>query len=354
MLMVRHLVQTEQTRMCTRKNLITDVNGLIVGNSEDPNIFSGVTVIIGEAPLAAAVDVRGGAPGTRETDALGLAGTVEEVHAIVLSGGSAFGLDAAGAVQGWLAARGVGFAVGTARVPIIPQAVLFDLLNGGRKDWARDRADASPYRRLAIAACEAAARDFAIGSAGAGYGATTATLRGGLGSASADCGDGILVGALVAANPLGSATIGEGPHFWAAPLEEDKEFGGRGWPHAFSAADRAVRLKGSAPANTTIAVVATNARLSKAGCHRLAVMAQAGLARAITPIHTPLDGDTVFAVSTGRAAELEHPHALARVGAKAADCLARAVARAIHAAAPVPAGWIGPPAYRTRFLEDPA
>jgi len=328
-------------------NLITDVPGLRVGNAHDPRAMSGVTVLLPDQGAVAAVDVRGGAPGTRETDALGLAGVVDAVHAVVLSGGSAFGLDAAGGVQGWLAARGIGFAVRTARVPIVPQAILFDLLNGGDKAWGAD----PPYRRLGVEACEAAAAMFEIGSAGAGFGATTATLRGGLGSASLRLDDGTTVGAIVAANPLGSVTVGERPEFWAAPFEQGREAGGLGIPERWPDHALALRLKGAEPTNTTIAVVATDAALSKPECLRLAVMAQSGLARAVYPVHTPLDGDTVFALSTAARPGSLTAYELATLGAAAADCLARAVARAVYWAAPVPPGWLGPPAHRTRFPE---
>lgn len=336
------------------RNLITDISGLHIGNAHDPAVMSGVTVLLCDRPLVAAVDVRGGAPGSRETDALSLTGVVDQVHGIVLSGGSAFGLDAAGGVQCWLARRGIGFAVGSARVPIVPQAILFDLLNGGEKAWGMT----PPYRDLAIAACESAGRTFQLGSAGAGYGATSAGLRGGLGSASVFLGDGLVVGALVAANPLGSVTIGDGPEFWAAPFEHGSEFGGLGMPARWPEAATEIRMKGSAStdgtertstANTTIAIVATNARLSKAECHRLAVMAQTGLSRAIYPVHTPLDGDTVFAVSTADAPEPLSYTALAHLGAQAANCLSRAIARAVYEADHAPPGWTGPPAYRARF-----
>jgi L-aminopeptidase/D-esterase-like protein len=330
----------------TPRNLITDVGGLAVGHAHDAALMSGVTVLIPARPAVAAVDVRGGGPGTRETDALGLAGTVAEVHAIVLSGGSAFGLAAATGVQCWLAERGIGFPVGAARVPIVPQAILFDLANGGDKAWG----PTPPYERLGRAASSAAGPDFAIGSVGAGTGATTATLRGGLGSASADIGGGLVVGALVAANPLGSVTIGDTAHFWAAPFERDGELGGLGFPVRWPADAARPRLKGSAAgASTTIAVVATNARLSKPEAYRLAVMAQSGLARAIHPVHSPLDGDVVFALATGEIELTEPLPQLTRLGAAAADTLARAVARGVYAAAPAPAGWTGPPAWRTRF-----
>jgi hypothetical protein len=162
------------------RNLISDIAGVRVGNAHDERLGSGVTVLLADNRLIAAVDVRGGGPGTRETDAVSLAGMVDEVHAIVLSGGSAFGLSAATGVQSWLAERGVGFAIRSARVPLVPQAVLFDLLNGGNKAWG----SSPPYEGLGRMACEAASANFAIGSAGAGFGATTARTRGGLGSAS--------------------------------------------------------------------------------------------------------------------------------------------------------------------------
>jgi L-aminopeptidase/D-esterase-like protein len=327
------------------RNLITDVAGLVVGNAHDEELLSGVTVLIPDQAAVAAVDVRGGGPGTRETDALGLAGSVEEAHAIVLSGGSAFGLAAATGVQVWLAERGRGFAVGSARVPIVAQAVLFDLLNGGNKVWGAT----PPYEQLARRACEGAGRDFEVGSAGAGYGATTATLRGGLGSASEILAGGLVVGALVAVNAVGSATVGETRHFWAAPFEKGQELGGHGVPSPWPADGLAIHLKGGRASATTIAVVATNAALSRSEVHRLAVMAQTGLARALYPVHTPLDGDTVFAIATGEAA-LPDPHAgLAGLGTAAANALARAVARGVYEAAPAPRGWIGPPAWRTRF-----
>ena len=330
------------------RNLITDVPGLRVGNAHDDVIMTGVTVLIPSAAATASVDVRGGGPGTRDTDTIALSGTVEQVHAIVLSGGSAFGLAAASGVQSWLAARGIGYAVLTARVPIVPQAIHFDLLNGGNKSWG----ESPPYERLARAACDTAGEEFALGSAGAGYGATTATLRGGLGSASDVLPGGLVVGALVAVNAVGSVTVGDTPHFWAAPFERNREFGGHGLPARCSDAMLAPRLKGAAPGqSTTIAVVATNARLTKPQAHRLAVMAQTGLARAIHPVHTPLDGDTVFALATGEAALADSIYDLTLLGTAAAGTLARAVARAVYTAAPAPPGWTGPPAYAERFPE---
>lgn len=332
------------------RNLITDVPGLTVGNAHDNRLMSGVTVVLGERALVAAVDPRGGGIGARETDALRAEGTVDEVHGLVLSGGSAFGLDAASGVQAWLREGGVGFAVGDVRVPIVPGAILFDLLNGGDKDWGR----LPPYAELGYQAAQNASADFGIGSAGAGFGATTAVLRGGLGSASQSLDDGTVIGALVAVNPAGTVTIGSGPHFWAAPFEQHGEFGGLGWPSAFEANDLELRLKGTAGQSTVLAVVATSAVLDRRQAQRVAIMAQTGLARAIYPVHSPLDGDIVFAVATGATAAPAGVAGLARIGAAAADVLARAVARGVHAAAPPPPGWTGPPAWIERFGGDPA
>ena len=325
-------------------NLITDVAGLRVGHAEDAALRSGVSVVVFDAPAVAAVDVRGGAPGARETDLLALENTVERVDALVLSGGSAFGLDAAGGAMAALRAMGRGFAVGDARVPIVPAAILFDLTNGGDKDWGLH----APYRDLGLAATQAAGAPAALGSVGAGVGARLGTgLRGGLGQASAvDPVTGATVGALVAVNALGAATVGDGPHFWAAPFERDAEFGGLGWPDRFADAPPAARGPGE---STTLAVVATDAALTGPQAKRLAVMAQDGLARALRPAHTPLDGDLVFAAATGPGPTVTDVAALSALGALAADTLARAVARGVWAAASS-AGMDGmPPAWRDRF-----
>ncbi|MGI9407103.1 MAG: P1 family peptidase [Hyphomicrobiaceae bacterium] len=331
-------------------NLITDVPGLAVGNADDPQLRSGVTVVLPASPAIAAVDVRGGGPGTRETDALGLGGTVDEVHGLVLSGGSAFGLGAATGVQNVLRAKGIGFEVGTARVPIVPGAILFDLMNGGDKEWP----DSPPYEQFAERACHAANTSFELGTAGAGYGATTARYAGGLGSASLDLGDGLFVGALAAVNPLGCVTLGDGPHVWAAPLEINGEFGGHGWPENISGLPDEPPLKGgrnsTAPGeNTTLCVVATNACLTKRQCWRLAVMAQTGLARAIFPVHTPLDGDVVFALSTCGTSAPETTADLARLGAHAATTLARAITRGVCEAGRNGDDWPGETAWSARF-----
>jgi L-aminopeptidase/D-esterase-like protein len=327
------------------RNLITDVPGVAVGNAGDERLKSGVTVVLCEAPSVAAVHVMGGAPGTRETDLLAPEQTYGAVDAVVLSGGSAFGLDAAGAVAADLAAAGRGLAVGAARVPLVPAAILFDLLNGGDKAWGTE----PPYRRLGSAALAAAAADFAVGSAGAGLGATTANLKGGLGSASVRVTSGITVGALAAVNALGQATIGVTGHFGAAPFEAGNEFGALGWPAPFPADATALRHKGrAAPGeNTTIAVVATDARLTKAEAKRIAIMAHDGFARALWPSHTPFDGDLVFALSTGQVALEDPAAALIEIGSAAAACIARAIARGVHAATPAPGDRL--PTWRERF-----
>lgn len=332
-----------------RRNQITDVPGLRVGNAHDAAVMTGVTVVLPDKPAVGAVDVRGGGPGTRDTEALGLGGTVSEVHGIVLSGGSAFGLAAATGVQSWLAERGVGFAIGSARVPIVPQAIVFDLLNGGEKAWG----PTSPYERLGRQACEAATSDFAEGSAGGGYGATSATLRGGLGSASTLMASGVVVGALAVVNPVGAVTLGDTRHFWAAPFEQNGEFGNHGWPEPIGAEHLLPSIKGGPMRSTTIAVVATNARLTKPEAYRLAVMAQTGLARAIYPVHTPLDGDIVFALATGDIPLADAGLGLALLGAEAANVMARAIARGVFLASPTPPGWTGPPAWITRFGDGP-
>lgn len=305
-------------------NLITDVEGLRVGNAEDARLKSGVTVLTADAPFACGVHVMGGAPGTRETDLLAADKMVQAVDALVLSGGSAFGLGAAEGVMAGLRAAGRGFAVGAARVPIVPAAILFDLLNGGDKGW-----EESPYPALGRRALDAAGRRFALGTAGAGTGAATAQWKGGLGSASAVLEDGTTVGALVAVNALGSVTAPSG-QFWAAPWEMGEEFGGLGLGGPFDAGHEPTPQKRLGEA-TTIAIVATDAALDKAGLTRMAVAAHDGLARAILPSHTPMDGDLVFALSTGKRAG--DPF---RLGHAAACVLARAVARAVFEATPAP------------------
>lgn len=308
------------------RNLITDVDGLRVGNAQDPALGSGTTVLLGDAPFTAAVHVMGGAPGTRETDLLAPDKTVQEVDALVLSGGSAFGLDAASGVTDGLRAMGRGFAVGDQRVPIVPGAILFDLLNGGDKTW-----ESNPYGTLGRAALDAAQIDFALGSQGAGFGATTMDLRGGLGSASCVLECGITVGALVAVNPLGR-TCDEQGRFFAAPWQLDAELGGR--PTGEMPPDWEPFGASGPHEATTIAIVATDAQLSQAQATRLATAAHDGMARAIQPSHTPMDGDLVFAAATGARPLPDPIWDSLRLGHAAASCLARAIARGVYAADP--------------------
>jgi D-aminopeptidase len=317
------------------KNLITDVSGLKVGNAQDDRIKTGSTVLVGDAPFVASVHVMGGAPGTKETDLLAPDKTVDAIDALVLSGGSAFGLDACSGVMDGLREMGRGFAVGNMHIPIVPGAIVFDLINGGAKDWGEN-----PYRGLGRAALADAGQDFELGTAGAGTGALAAMQKGGLGSASLVLSDGTTVGALVVVNALGSVTTPGDTHFWAAPFELDSEFGGAGPDQArghvqpqHSRKERAMMLQATAGANTTIAIVATDAALTKTQCHRLAVTAHDGMARAIVPAHTPLDGDLVFGVSTGKGDTVDHTR-FREIAAAAAVCLSRAIARGVYEATP--------------------
>jgi D-aminopeptidase len=314
------------------RNLITDVSGIKVGHADDARLASGVTAILFDKPAAAAVDVRGGAPGTRDTDLLDAHRSVPQVDAVVLSGGSAFGLDSPSGVQAWLRAKGRGFAVGDVVVPIVCGAVCFDLTNGGDKDWGQF----PPYRDLGFAAAEAASLTFRLGTVGAGYGATVFDLKGGLGSASAKTREGHTVGAIVAVNACGSVTVGTSRHFWAAPFEQGNEFGGCGPAASVPPEALVPHAKGRPGENTTIALVATDASLDKAQCLQLAVMAQDGLARAIYPVHTTLDGDTVFAAATGYRPLKAPVSEVSEIGAVGANVLARAVARAIYEATALP------------------
>ena len=288
----------------------------------------------------AGVDVRGGGPGGRETDALSPENLVGRAHALVLSGGSVFGLAAADGVAAVLSSRGIGLQLrreGIA-IPIVPAAVLHDLANGGDKSWGLS----PPYRELGMRALAAADAEFALGSVGAGRGAMAGSLKGGIGSSSVDLGEGLIVGALVALNSVGSPMMPDGKTYWAWAFELGQEFGGGGPPKS------TMDLSDPAPgdsrlawalrrlqtgANTTLAVVACNADLSTAECKRLAMMAQDGIARAVRPAHTPFDGDTIFAVASGELAldkNLVRAAEIGRIGSAAADCLARAIARAVH------------------------
>lgn len=316
------------------RNLITDVAGLRVGNAQDARIKTGVTVLTADRPFIASVDVMGGAPGTRETDLLAPERMVEDIDALVLAGGSAFGLDAASGVVDGLRRQGRGFVVGPMSIPIVPAAIVFDLINGGEKDW-----DTNPYPALGAAAFANAAEDFALGSVGGGTGALSANLKGGLGSASLILPSGHTVGALVVANPTGSVTMGDSRHFWAAPFEANGEFGGLGpltEAMSFAQTARSKRDRQGPLGNTTIAIVATDAILTKSQAKRLAVAAQDGIARGASPTHSQVDGDLVFALST-RARTLQDPVLdLVQLGHAAAVCLSRAMARAIYLAQAAP------------------
>lgn len=320
-------------------NTITDVPGLKVGQAQDEHVRTGVTVILPDDRAVCGVDVRGGGPGTRETDALQPHTLVDAVDALVLSGGSSYGLAAADGVAGVLGAQRRGFELMSSPdvpvSPIVPAAILYDLANGGDKHWG----EAPPYAPLGRAAVQAASREVTPGRAGAGYGARAGTLPGGIGSASIQTGDGYTIGAIVAVNCFGAVKVPGTDAFWAAPFEIGGEFGGVPIPAdaAFDAENwGAAKLNPAPGTNTTIAVIATDAVLTSAEAKRLAQMASAGFARAIRPVFTPFDGDVVFALSTGQRA-LAEPTALtlSRLGSLAADCLTRAIARGVFEAAKV-------------------
>lgn len=320
------------------RNLITDVPGLLVGQATDERAMSGVTVLQFDGGWPAAVDVRGGGPGTRETEALAPENLIGRAHAVVLAGGSVFGLAAADGVAAALSVRRIGLILrpGSPAIPIVPAAVLHDLGNGGDKAWGLE----PPYRALGMHALENASADFALGSVGAGRGAMAGLIKGGIGSASIDLGQSLVVGALIALNSIGSALMPDGETYWAWPFELDDEFGGMKPPVTPLRIDdpapeesRLTELGRLQPgANTTLGVVACSAALTNAECKRVAMMAQDGIARAVRPAHTPFDGDTVFALGSG-AVELDrrvHRAAqVGRLGSAAADCVARAIGRAV-------------------------
>lgn len=289
--------------MADERDCFTDIAGLRVGHAHDAAARTGVTVILPDAAATMAVDVRGGGPATRETDALSPHTLVERVHALVLSGGSVFGLAAADAVAVALSAAGIGLAAGPRLIPVVPAACLFDMANGGDKDWLEP-----PHRALGQAALAAVTRPDASGRVGAGFGATAGSRPGGIGSASVTA-HGLTVGALVAVNSFGEVYPGEPPTGEVA-LPKLRAAGGL------------------AAQSTCIGAVATAAPLTRAQAQRVAMMAHDGLARVIRPIHTPFDGDTLFALSTGEASGVD-PVTLAILGTLAADAVARAVRRAV-------------------------
>jgi L-aminopeptidase/D-esterase-like protein len=321
------------------KNLITDVPGLLVGHATDEAARTGVTTLLCTAGWPAGVDVRGGGPGVRESEALAAENLVGRAHAIVLAGGSVFGLAAADGVASALSARGVGLHLrsDSLAIPIVPGAVLHDLANGGDKGWKSE----PPYRQLGIRALQSAQPLFALGSVGAGRGAMAGLMKGGIGSASLDLGEGLRVGALVALNSVGSALMPDGRTYWAWAFELDGELGGAAPPGPGMDLSNPIpeesRLQGigrlQPGANTTLGVVACTADLSTAECKRVAIMAHDGIARAVRPAHTPFDGDTVFALASGEVAlgrDLIRAAHVARLGSAAADCVTRAIARAVH------------------------
>lgn len=325
-----------QTRPGPR-NLITDVAGIRVGQAQCTAARTGVTVVLTDARATCACDVRGGGPGTRETDALDLENLVEAVDAVVLSGGSVYGLAAADGVCAFLGAQGRGFRFdhlgpNVPSAPVVPAAILFDLANGGDKTWGEE----PPYRRLGAEAARAASDRFTLGSAGAGLGAMAGASKGGTGSASITTADGFTIGALACVNSFGSVIADDGETYFAAPYEIGGEFGGRGCAGLNAAPDNwsQTKLGAGARQNTTLAVVALDAAVTKAEAKRIAVMAQDGLARAIRPVHTPFDGDIVFVLATAARPLPDPARALtiARLGALAADTLARAIARGVHEA----------------------
>ena len=329
-------------------NRITDIAGLRVGNAESSQYKTGVTVFVGDSPFTAGVHVMGGAPGTRETDLLAPDRLVQKVDALVLSGGSAFGLDSASGVADRLRELGRGYTVGPEIVPIVPSAILFDLLNGADKAWTKN-----PYNDLGRRALDSATADFKIGTAGAGTGATTPNLKGGLGSASAQLDNGFIVGALVAVNSAGSVTQHDAPNFWASPFEFANEFGGIGTTTVFDPAWEPGQdtMDLGKNTNTTIAIVATNASLNQAQAKRLAVAAHDGMARATLPSHTIFDGDLIFSAATGEK-PLSNPEIdLLNIGHAAASCLARAIARGVYFAVDAEGDTV--PTWRKRFGEHP-
>ncbi len=325
--------------MTQRRNLITDVPGLRVGHAQDERVATGVTAVVFDRPTVTSASILGGGPATRDTDCLEPHAVVPGVDALVLGGGSGFGLDAASGVQAYLREAGRGFAVGPFRVPVTPQAIVFDLMNGGDKDWGRY----PPYRELGYEAASRAGSDFALGTAGGGYGATTVDFKGGLGSAGAVTPSGLVVGALVIANAIASVVIGRGPHFWAGAFEVGDEFGGLGLPPRVTEEDRRLAWKGGpAPGAsavgtaTTLALIATDAVLTKAQCKRLAINGHTGIAKAQRFSHAPLDGDAVFASATGATPLEDEVGQMIELCAVASDCVARAIARAVYEATALP------------------
>ena len=313
--------------MSDLRDAITDVPGICVGHDTDPDAVTGCTVVLCERGAIGGVDVRGAAPGTRETDLLDPTNLVEQVHGVLLTGGSAFGLDAAGGVMRYFAERGVGYDAGSARVPIVPGAVIFDL-GIGRADV---RPDAESGYRACLAASDA---DNAMGSVGAGTGATVGKVlgigratKGGVGTASIELAGGIVVGALIVVNAVGDVVDPATGRIVAGARGESGFVGAADW---LLARAQGRTSDGPVPgANTTIGVIATNARLTKAGAKRIAMMAHDGLALAVRPAHTMFDGDALFALGTDASAT---PGDTMVIGAAAGLVVSRAIVRAVESA----------------------
>ncbi len=274
------------------------IEGLTVGHAEDNSVVTGSTACIFEEPAVAAVHIMGASPGTRETELLNPEYAVAKVDAIVLSGGSAFGLDAAGGCQAWLKEHNRGIFIDPVHIPIVPSAILFDMRSAGNKDWGRF----SPYRDLGYAAAENANNTVSLGRVGAAFGASTANTLGGFGMASARFAGGNIL-SMVALNAVGSPLIGDTNHYWAAPFEEDEEFGGMGLPDPWPEDAKVGRTKSGqlvAGANTTLAIIVTDLALSPSQAKRVSISAHDGFARALYPVHTMADGDLIFTASTNQ------------------------------------------------------
>ncbi|MEL6576642.1 MAG: P1 family peptidase [Pseudomonadota bacterium] len=341
---------TAQTSMTPGPaNAITDVAGITVGSAEDSERPTGTTIVVAARPVTAAAAVTGGAPGTRGVTILQDGSIETGVDAVVLSGGSAYGLDAVGGAMDVLRRAGRGYAMGPARVPIIPGAIIFDLLTGSSAA-APTGWEQPPWFDLGRRAAEEALAGnttLPLGNAGAGMGARAGGAKGGQGTASLIWEAGgrtVTTAAVAVANPIGRVLVPGSRAFWAAPFERNGEFGAVPMPAGplpADALDFPFEFFSTGTA-TTLAVVATTLDLTRGQCARVARMAHDGFARAIRPVHTPLDGDSVFVLATGET-PVENPVAdTARAGMMAADCIARAIARGVHAATAIP----GMPAWR--------
>lgn len=325
-----------------RTNSIQDVAGISVGHAHDPRLQSGTSVVLCPKSYKASIDVRGGAPGLRDAEVLNPENLVGRADAIFLSGGSVFGLAAGDAIANALSSQGIGLGKGkkAPKIPIVCGAILFDLANDGDKDWGQT----SPYYELGLNALRqaqsSAPKSPELGRVGAAFGAKAGRVCGGMGSASLVLDSGITVAALVAVNSVGSVFMPDGKTYWAQPYAIGEELGGQsmgaGQAPALDPLPADCKPDSLTPSmNTTIGIIATSARIETADCKRVAMMAHDGYARAIRPVHTPFDGDAIFCISGGthRLAD-GHKRAidLTEIGAAAADCMARAIARGVYEA----------------------